>query len=115
MSANTALIFDFNEERARAGRESDRVRLSMSDAQNRIARCGRWLESTQLCVLGFVYSTLSDPVIIVAAHPDAWRLFAGRAENTGHDFKGALRYEVWEGFDRINKVRVRWQEVVACA
>lgn len=114
MSAN-ALIFDFNQERATRNSRERQPRISFEEAQARIARTGLWLASKQLCVLGFASSTLSDPVVIVAAHPDAWILFAGRAYSKGHTREGALRYEVWEGLDRINQVRVRWQEVVACA
>lgn len=117
MSANAALIFNFNEERsARAARETDtRPRISLADALARIERAGAWLASKQLCVLGFTGSTLSSPVMIIAAHPEAWILFSGRTDRLGFKQEGALRYEVWEGLDRINQVRVRWQEVVACA
>lgn len=116
MSANAALIFDFNEERdTRCKREADpRPHISLADALSRIERAGQWLASKQVCVLAFIGSTLSDPVMIVAAHRDVWALFSGRAERTGFKQEGALRYEVWEGLDRINQVRVRWQEVVAC-
>lgn len=114
MSANPALIFDFAQERA-VRHQDDRPRISLAEALARIERTGRWLDSRQLCVLGFATSTRSDPVVIVAAHPDAWILFAGRAYSKGHKLDGALRYEVWEGLDRINQVRVRWQEVSACA
>lgn len=114
MSANAALIFDFNKERATRQAES-KPRVSLEEALQRVERTGEWLASKQLCVLGFACTTRSEPVVIVAAHPDAWILFAGRYESKGHRRDGALRYEVWEGMDRINQVRVRWQEVSACA
>lgn len=112
---NTALVFDFNKERAERPPHDTRPRISFAEAQTRIERAGQWLAAAHLCVLGFVASTVSDPVLIVAAHRDVWTLFAGRAERKGFKQDGALRYEVWEGLDRINQVRVRWQEVVACA
>lgn len=114
MSAN-ALIFDFNQERATRHQTDQRPRVSLTEALARVERTGEWLASKQLYVLGFACATRSEPVVIVAAHPDVWILFAGRYESKGHRRDGALRYEVWEGMDRINQVRVRWQEVSACA
>ncbi len=114
MNANRALVFDFAQEQANRAHHT-RPRNNLADIQQRIERCSAWLASKKLCVLGFVGSTLSDPVVIVAPHPAAWILFSGRANNKGHKQEGALRYEIWEGFDRLNQVNVRWQEVVACA
>lgn len=114
---NPAMIFDFQQARdghlRRAG--DKRPLISLAEAQARIERCALWLASQDLHVLGFVGSSQNDPVVVVAAHPKVWALFSGRAYSKGHTRDGALRAEVWEGIDRINRVNVRWQEVSACA
>jgi hypothetical protein len=108
---NPAMIFDFQQARF----SSKRPIINLAEAQARIERCALWLSTHDLRVLGFVGSSVNDPVVVVAAHPKVWALFSGRAYSKGHTRDGALRAEVWEGVDRINHVNVRWQEVSACA
>lgn len=115
MSTNTALIFDFNRPSAPRRAPAPASRVDLGEALANIARTAQWLAEHQVCVIGFVASTLHDPVLIVAAHPAVWRLFAGRVTSPGHCRNGALRYDVHECEDRINRVTVRWQEVSACA
>ena len=91
------------------------VRGSLAELLERIERASQTLADKQLSVLSFSGSTLDTPIIVVAAHPKAYAAFAGRYERTGFCQDGALRYETWEAFDVVNRVRVRWQEVKACA
>ena len=112
MNTHAARVFDLA-----SVRDARRIRqhISLTDAQTRIERCSQWLAENGVCVLAFTGTTLHDPIIVAAAHPKVWMLFSGRAERTGYRQDAALRYETWEGSDQINQVRVRWQEVVACA
>jgi hypothetical protein len=91
-----------------------RPRYLLSDLQRRIEMSCQWLAGQKLTVLLFIGSTLSLPIVVVAAHPRVYALFSGRCERKGFRQDGALRYEVWEAIDRINQVRVRWEEVIAC-
>ena len=106
---NPAMIFDFQQARSEHARRAHDKRplVSLAEAQARIERCALWLATQDLRVLGFVGSSLNDPVVVVAAHPKVWALFSGRAYSMGHTRDGALRAEVWEGIDRINRVSVR--------
>ena len=123
MSANPAMVFNFGRERAaRLRRTGDaRPSISLDDAQRRVAKCCAWLEANSISVEGFVFSTLSRPVVVVAAQRETWTLFNGRARSHGHYFEGKLKYEAWVkyeawgGFDEFNHVDVRWEEVSACA
>ncbi len=96
-------------------RMRERLQVSLAELLERIERASQALADKQLSVLSFSGSTLDTPIIVVAAHPKAYAAFAGRYERTGFCQDGALRYETWEAFDVVNRVRVRWQEVKACA
>ncbi|MFZ4539279.1 hypothetical protein [Propionivibrio sp.] len=117
MSANPAMIYNFGRERAaRMRRPADlKPRISLEDAQRRIAKCCEWLSANGIGVQGFVFSTLSNPVIFVSAQREVWGLFSGRVHSKGHYLEGALKYEAWQGFDEFNHVEIRWEEVSACA
>ena len=90
------------------------LRTSLADLLVRIERASLWLTEKQLSVLSFSGSTLDTPIVVVAGGPRTYAAFAGRRERTGYCQDGALRYETWEAFDVVNRVRVRWQEVIAC-
>jgi len=92
----------------------DRLKASFADILQRIDRASQALAEKQLSVLSFSGSTLDTPIIVVAAGPKTYAAFSGRYERTGFCQDGALRYETWEAFDVVNRVRVRWQEVIAC-
>jgi len=116
MNANTALVFDFSAaQQLRRTAAAATSRVCLAEALQRLERCRTWLEAHQVTVLGFVASTLRAPVVVVAAHQRVWQLFNGRACTQGQRQQGALRYVVWEGIDRNNRVTVRWEEISACA
>ena len=114
MNANSAMIYDFSAALRRARHAEATPRVNIFAALEQIACCGSWLGSQGVSVLGFTASTLHEPVVFVAAHPKVYALFPGR-DNPEQRQDGALRYEVWEGLDPINRVVVRWEEVSACA
>lgn len=115
MSANAALIFDFNAIRAERSRKTDSTpRVDLAEAMKNLMLTAQWLAGRGVLVLGFAASTLHAPVVIVAAQREVWALFAGKMTNPGHRMDGAFRYEVWESEDCVNRVTVRWQEVSAC-
>ena len=115
MNANSAMIFDFSFALRKARHATVQPRVNISEALDQINRCSAWLAANDIPVMGFVCSTLHSPVVYVAAHPRVWSLFSNRALNPEHRRDGALRFDVWSGFDRINKVSVLWEEVSACA
>ena len=114
MNANPAMVYDCSAALRKARSAGAVPRVNIYAALEQIACCGSWLGSHGVAVLGFAASTLHDPVVFVAAHPKVYALFPER-DNPGHRRDGALRYEVWQGFDRTNRVAVRWEEVSACA
>ena len=91
------------------------LRVSLAELLERIDLACEWLAGKGLSILSFSGSTLDTPIIVVAAHPRVYAALSGRYERTGFCQDGALRYETWEAFDVVNRVRVRWQEVKACA
>ena len=95
-------------------RMRERLQESLGDLLQRIEHASQALAEKQLSVLSFSSSTLDTPIIVVAAGPKTYAAFSGRYERTGFCQDGALRYETWEAFDVVNRVRVRWQEVIAC-
>lgn len=106
------VIVDFAAARRHACREP---RISLIEATQRIERSCRWLAENSLVILGFGGTSFSDPIVFVSAKPAVYSLFSGRYERLKQRRDGALRYETWEGRDRINNVNVRWEEVIACA
>ena len=114
MNANSAMIINFSAALRKARRADATERVNIYNALEQIACCGSWLGAHQISILGFTASTLHEPVVFVAAHPKVYALFSDR-DNPEQRQDGALRYEVWQGFDPINKVTVRWEEVSACA
>lgn len=90
-------------------------RIQIADALERIERTTAWLAANKVTVIATLSSTLSMPIVVVDASPAAWILFSGRAERVGLSQDGAIRTETWEGYDRVNHVRVRWLEISACA
>ena len=115
MNANSAMIIDFSAALRRERHAAMPARVNVYDAQKQIGRCCAWLAGHDIPVMGFVCSTLHDPVVYVAAHPRVWSLFSNRALNPEFRQDGTLRFDVWQGFDRVNKVSVLWEEVSACA
>lgn len=91
------------------------LRVNLAEVLLRIDMSCDWLAAQGLSILSFSCSTLDTPIIVVAAHPKVYAALSGRFERTGFCQDGALRYETWEAFDVVNQVRVRWQEVKACA
>lgn len=116
MIANPAMIFDFSRERAQRRRLGDAMppRLSLDDAQRRLAQCCAWLVQHGVGVDGFAFSTLSTPVVYVPPTRQVWDLFAGRVRSKGQRQSGNRRLEVFEGQDEHNIVNVRWEEVSIC-
>lgn len=112
MEALNATLYDFAAARRNAGRET---KSSLPDVLQRLDRCCSWLATNGLIVLGFRKPLFAAPYVTVSAKPGVYALFSGRYERIGHKQDGVLRYEVWEGKDRINNIAVRWVEVVACA
>lgn len=115
MNANSAMIFDFSSALRKARHATTPARVNIDEALDQIDRCSAWLAANGIPVMGFVCSTLHPPVVYVAAHPRVWSLFSNRALNREFRQDGALRFDVWSGFDRVNKVSVLWEEVSACA
>lgn len=116
MNANASLVFDFSAaQQLRRTAAAATSRVCLTEALQRVERCHLWLEAHQVSVLGFVASTLHSPVVVVAASQRVWQLFNGSACTKGQRQQGALRYVVWEGIDRNNRVTVRWEEISACA
>lgn len=115
MNANSAMIIDFSAALRRAKHATVPARVDIYEAFAQIGRCSAWLAGNGIPVLGFVCSTLHSPMVFVASHPRVWSLFSNRALSPEQRQDGALRYEVWQGFDRVNKVSVLWEEVSACA
>lgn len=111
-NAVNAVIYDFAAARRCANQAN---MISLQDALKRIERCCQWLEGAGLIVIGFRKPLFAAPYVTVSAKPTVYNLFAGRYERLGHRQEGVLRYEVWEGRDRINQIAVRWVEVTACA
>ena len=107
-------VIDFAQRTGR-GRHLPPPRIKIEDALARVERCTAWLNKAGVNVLAHLGSTLTEPVVIVDNTPAAWMLFKGRAERIHTRQNGAIRDAVWEGYDRINHVRVRWLEVSACA
>lgn len=105
----TAAVLDFARRPA-----TRRPRYAIAEQMSRVNAAVRWLEAYGLHVEHTIASTLSLPIVVVTAHPRAYVLFSGRYERKGYRQDGARRYEIWEALDRMNQVRVRWEEVVAC-
>ena len=110
MSANVINLARY----AGSGRRMPPPRIEINDALARIERTTEWLTANKVTVVATLSSTLSTPIVVVDASPAAWILFSGRAERVGYTQEGAVRTETWEGYDRVNHVRVRWLEVSAC-
>lgn len=111
MNAVASVICDLQEARERL---RSRSATRDTDAYARIGRCIDWLSSNGLECVSFKGSLFGYPYVLVGARPEVYALFSGRYEFKGYKQEGALRYVVREGFDRVNKVYVRWMEVVAC-
>lgn len=94
---------------------SEPLRVNLAEVLLRIDMSCDWLAAQGLSILSFSCSTLGTPIVVVAAHPKVYAALSGRFERTGFCQDGALRYETWEAFDVVNRVRVRWQEVKVCA
>ena len=109
MNTNTAMLYDFSAAQRAARLVPPARRVDVVNALRRIERCADWLASKDVPMLGFVGSSLYDPVIFVASHPRVWMLFSGRALNPETRRDGALRYDVWQGFDAVNLLTVRWE------
>lgn len=107
-----ATILDLAAARTRAGRPNT---TRFQTVLSRLHSCGEWLEANGLTIIGLRQPLFGEPTVTVTAKPSVYALFSGRYERLGYKQDGALRYEVWEGMDRINRVAVRWVEVVACA
>ena len=98
-----------------SGRRPPPPRIEINDALARIDRSTAWLAANKVTVIATLSSTLSAPIVVVDATPAVWILFSGRAERVALSQDGAIRTETWEGYDRVNHVRVRWLEMSACA
>ena len=110
MSANVINLARY----AGNGRRMPPPRIEFNDAMARVERATEWLTANNVTVVIAITSTLSSPIVVVDATPAAWILFSDRAERVGYTQDGAVRTETWEGYDRVNHVRVRWLEVSAC-
>ncbi|MFZ4539296.1 hypothetical protein [Propionivibrio sp.] len=117
MTANACMVIDFGVEKAARLHLSPVTppHISIDDSIRRITRCDAWLIANGIANRGFVFSTLSRPVIYVWDQREVRALFSGRIHSKGHVMHGNSRIDAFEGFDEHNHVDVRWEEVSQCA